>query len=80
MAMYGIRYRGVHSRDLGLITKTKTRPAAPPVRTTEETILYRDGNLDYSEQGGRLFYDDKIMQLVECGGRSEFFNNILCCQ
>ncbi|MBD9009776.1 MAG: hypothetical protein EGR16_06625 [Clostridiales bacterium] len=37
MAMYGIRYRGVHSRDLGLITKTKTRPAAPPVRTTEET-------------------------------------------
>lgn len=63
MAMYGIRFRGVHSRELGLVSKTKTRPAAPPVRTTEETILYRDGNLDYSEQGGRLFYDDKIVEV-----------------
>ena len=60
---YGIRYRGVHSGEVGLIAKTKTRPAAPPVRTTEETILYRDGNLDYSESGGRLFYDDKIVEI-----------------
>ena len=60
---YGIRYRGIHSGEMGLIAKTKTRPAAPPVRTTEETILYRDGNLDYSESGGRLFYDDKVVEI-----------------
>lgn len=63
MGMYGIRYRGTHSKEFGLITRTKTRPASPPVRTVEETILYRDGNLDYSEQGGRLFYDDKLLEI-----------------
>ncbi len=77
MAMYGIRYRGVHSRDLGLITKTKTRPAAPPVRTTEETILYRDGNLDYSEQGGRLFYDDKIVEIEFVAAEKELIDTNL---
>lgn len=64
MAMYGIKYRGIHSGDLGLIAKTKTRPAAPPVRTTEETVAYRDGSLDYSEHGGRLFYDDKVLEVT----------------
>ena len=63
MAMNGIRYRGVHSREFGLVTKTKTRPAAPNARLIQETVPYRDGNLDYSEQGGRLFYDDKIIEI-----------------
>lgn len=63
MAMYGVRFRNTHSRDVGLLAKTGKRPAAPPVRTVEETILYRDGNLDYSEQGGRLFYDDKLVEV-----------------
>ena len=61
--MYGITYRGRHSREFGLVVKTRTRPAAPPVRVVEETIPYRDGSLDYSGQAGRLFYDDKILEL-----------------
>lgn len=61
--MYGITYRGRHSREFGVIVKTRTRPACPPVRTIEETAPYRDGALDYSRQGGRLHYDDKIVEL-----------------
>lgn len=62
--MMGITYRGKHSRrDLGVIVRTVTRPVLPPSRISEETIPYRDGSLDYSEQGGRLFYDDKIVEI-----------------
>lgn len=61
--MYGITYRERHSREFGVIVKTRTRPACPPVRTIEETAPYRDGALDYSRQGGRLHYDDKILEL-----------------
>lgn len=69
--MYGITYRGRHSREFGVIVQTRTRPACPPVRTAEETAPYRDGALDYSRQGGRLFYDDKIMELDLIIPRSE---------
>lgn len=63
MSKYGITYRGIHSSDVGLIAKVVTKPAAPPVRVIEETVPYRDGSVDYSESGGRLFYDDKIMEI-----------------
>ena len=63
MAMNGIRYRGVHSREFGLVTQTRTRPAAPNARLIQETVPYRDGSLDYSEQGGRLYYDEKLVEI-----------------
>lgn len=62
--MMGITYRGKHSkRDIGVIVRTVTRPVLPPPRVLEETVPYRDGSLDFSEQGGRLFYDDKIAEI-----------------
>lgn len=61
--MYGIWYRGKHSNEFGVICKTKKRPAIAPVRTIEETVPYRDGSLDFSTQGGRLFYDDKLVEI-----------------
>lgn len=61
--MYGITFRGRHSREFGLVVKSKSRPAAPPVRTQEDTASLRDGAVDYSMQGGRLYYDDKFLEL-----------------
>ncbi len=62
--MIGITYRNKHSRrDIGVVTRTVNRPVVPPVRSIDETIPYRDGTLDYSELDGRLFYDDKILEI-----------------
>ena len=63
MARYGITYRGRHSNDIGIVIKTKARPVIAPVRSAEETVPYMDGAVDYSEYGGRLFYDDKLLEL-----------------
>lgn len=61
--MYGITFRGRHSQEFGVAVKTKLRPASPPVRTQEETASFCDGAVDYSNQNGRLYYDDKFMEL-----------------
>lgn len=61
----GFTYRGKHSlRDIGVYTETKTRPFIPPPKTEfNENVPYMDGSLDYSEAGGRVFYEDKILEV-----------------
>ena len=62
--MTGFTYRGLHSiRDIGIVFKTESRPILPPPRILNETVPYRDGSIDYSMQNGRIYYDDKIMEL-----------------
>ena len=61
--MYGITFRGKRSRDMGIIVKSKNRPSAPIPITTEEAVAFRDGSVDYSNQGGRLYYEDKVLEL-----------------
>lgn len=61
--MYGITYRGRQSSEFGVIARATTRPVLAPVRVVEETVPYRDGTLDYSDAGGRLFYDDKVVEV-----------------
>ena len=50
-------------RDMYVWIKTINRPIMPPVRTAEESIPYKDGTIDYSEQNGRLYYEDKVLEL-----------------
>lgn len=71
-----IEYRKKHSyRDIGVTVKTVTRPIMPPVKTDfEEGILYYDGSINFSDAGGRLFYEDKILELefiVEANDKKE---------
>lgn len=62
--MTGFTYRGLHSiRDIGIIFKTVARPPCPPPRIKNETIPYRDGSIDYSDEHGRIYYDDKVLEL-----------------
>ncbi len=62
--MTGVTYRGKHSyRDMGVTVKTISRPVMPPVRTIEEEMKHSDGNLDYSDYLGRLYYSDKLLEL-----------------
>lgn len=62
--MIGITYRNRHSyRDMGVIVKTRARPIIAPVRTSESSVLYADGAVDYSEYGGRLYYDEKLIEI-----------------
>lgn len=62
--MIGFTYRGKHSfRDMGVRSKTVSRPIIPPVRTVDDTVPYIDGTIDFSEQNGRLYYDDKVLEL-----------------
>ena len=62
--MYGIIFRGKHSYDIGnIIVKTKSRPPIAPVKQLDEEIPYKDGNVDYSDSGGRLFYQDKVIEI-----------------
>lgn len=60
---HGIIFRGKHSDEFNVIVKTVGRPIIAPVKQIDEEIQYRDGNLDFSESGGRLFYEDKVLQL-----------------
>lgn len=60
---HGITFRGKHSNDVGVIVKTVGRPIIAPVRRIDEEVPYRDGNVDCSETGGRLYYDDKVLEL-----------------
>lgn len=60
---HGMTFRGRHCTEFGIVVKTKSRPAAPPVRTVEETVPFRDGAVDCSRQGGRLYYEDKLLEL-----------------
>lgn len=59
----GITYRGKHSDEFGTIVKTVGRPIIAPVKQVDEEVAYRDGNVDYSEAGGRLYYEDKVLEL-----------------
>mgnify|MGYP001526253652 FL=1 len=52
---HGITFRGKHSNDVGVIVKTVGRPIIAPVRQIDEEVPYRDGNVDCSETGGRLY-------------------------
>ncbi len=60
---HGITFRGKHSDEFNTIVKTVGRPIIPPVRQVDEEVPYRDGNVDCSETGGRLFYEDKVLEL-----------------
>lgn len=59
----GFTYRGRHSNEFYTIVKTVGRPIIAPVKQVDEDIPYRDGKLDCSETGGRLYYDDKVLEL-----------------
>ncbi len=59
----GITYRNKHSSEFCTIVKTVGRPIIAPVRQKDEEVPNRDGNVDCSESGGRLFYDDKVLEL-----------------
>ena len=61
----GLTYRGKHSlRDFGMQTKITDLPITPPKKTDyEEDIPYRDGSIDFSESGGRVFYKDKTIEV-----------------
>ena len=59
----GITYRGKHSDEFGAIVKTVGRPIIAPVKQVDEEVAYRDGNVDYSEAGGRLYYEDNVLEL-----------------
>ena len=48
---------------MGIVFKTESRPITPPCKTVEEEIPFMDGNLDFSEQNGRLYYQDKVLEL-----------------
>lgn len=62
--MTGFTYRGLHSaRDIGIVFKTRARPTLPPPRISSETVPYLDGSIDYSFQNGRIYYDDKVLEL-----------------
>lgn len=61
--MYGFTYRNIHSGSFGLIIKTKTRPVAPPVKNSIEEVTAIDGTVDYSDCMGRLYYNDKILEV-----------------
>lgn len=60
---YGIRFRGQHSDNFGIVVKTIGRAITPPVKQLDEEVDYRDGNIDFSEAGGRLYYEDKVLEL-----------------
>ena len=62
--MYGFTYRGKHSSEFGLLMNTKDRPVMPPMRKEKATAMYRDGDVDYSNSGGRIYYDDRIVKLT----------------
>ena len=59
----GFTYRGRHSNEFYTVVKTVGRPIIAPVKQVDEEIPYRDGNLECSETGGRLYYDDKVLEL-----------------
>lgn len=64
MSMTGITFKGKHSyKDMHVYVRTVSRPIAPPVRTIDDTVPYIDGTIDFSEQNGRLYYDDKVLEL-----------------
>ena len=60
---HGITFRGRHSDEFGVVVKTVGRPITPPVKQLDEEVDYRDGNVDFSETGGRLYYEDKVLEL-----------------
>lgn len=61
----GFMYKGKHSgRDIGVFTTVRERPfMAPPKTNFNEDVPYMDGSLDYSQTGGRVFYQDKILEV-----------------
>lgn len=62
--MFGFTYRGLHSiRDIGVVFKTVSRPIVAPPRITGEDVPYRDGSVDFSSENGRIYYDDKVLEL-----------------
>ena len=63
MAHHGITFRGKHSDEFNIIVKTVGRPIIPPAKQVDEEVEYRDGNTDYSEAGGRIYYEDKVLEL-----------------
>lgn len=58
-------FRGKHSgRDIGVYTTVRERPyLAPPKTDFNEDVPYRDGSIDFSQTGGRVFYKDKILEV-----------------
>lgn len=60
---HGITFRGRHSDEFNVAVKTVGRPITPPVKQEDEAVSYRDGNIDFSEAGGRLYYEDKVLEL-----------------
>ncbi len=60
---YGFTFRGKHSSEFGLIVKTKKRPVIAPIREEGITIPHRDGAIDCAAQGGRVFYDNKTVEV-----------------
>ena len=61
--MNGITFRGKHSREFGVVVRTKKRPPIAPIKQLDEEIAMHDGNADFSEAGGRLYYQDKVLEL-----------------
>lgn len=61
----GFMFRGKHpGRDIGVYTTVRDRPyLAPPKTNFNEDVPYMDGSLDFSQTGGRVFYQDKILEV-----------------
>lgn len=61
----GFKFKNIHSSDLGVTVKTKSRPIRPEVKSFTADIPCRDGTYDFSRSNpmGREFFYDRIISV-----------------
>lgn len=61
----GFTYKGVHSSEMGVSVRSKSRPVLPQLRQSLLTLPSTDGSLDYSSANeyGRGMYEDRIFSV-----------------
>lgn len=60
----GFTFRGKHSgRDIGVTVRTVSRPVLPRQKEVTEDIPYMDSVLEYTDAGGRAYYQDKVLEI-----------------
>ena len=62
--MLGIKFRGVHSSEIGAVWKSENRPFLPTAKIHTESLPEVDGSYDFSEvnQDGRIHHEDRVFQ------------------
>lgn len=60
----GFTFKNIHSDTMGVVTAVASNPLLPAVKTVTYSPQFMDGTLDYSEMNGRLYYEDKIIQIA----------------